>query len=128
MSFFSMVKVELMAPAGSYESLRAAINSGADSVYFGVEQLNMRSCSANNFTISDLKKIVNICKKRGIKTYLTVNTVLYDHDINLMKKICDAAKKSGVIAIIVSDMAAIAYARSIGLEGHLSTHVNISNL
>ena len=123
-----MVKVELMAPAGSYESLRAAINSGADSVYFGVEQLNMRSCSANNFTISDLKKIVNICKKRGIKTYLTVNTVLYDHDINLMKKICDAAKKSGVIAIIVSDMAAIAYARSIGLEVHLSTQVNISNL
>src|SRR3989344_9146789 len=123
-----MVKVELMAPVGSYESLRAAINSGADSVYFGAEQLNMRACSANNFNIDDLKKIIEICKKNNVKTYLTVNTILYDHDINLMKKICDAAKKFGVTAIIASDVAAMSYVRAIGIEVHLSTQANVSNL
>ncbi|HLC37461.1 MAG TPA: peptidase U32 family protein, partial [Candidatus Nanoarchaeia archaeon] len=123
-----MVKVELMAPVGSYESLRAAINSGADSVYFGAEQLNMRACSANNFNIDDLKKIIEICKKNNVKTYLTVNTILYDHDINLMKKICDAAKKFGITAIIASDVAAMSYARTIGIEVHLSTQANVSNL
>ncbi|MBS3156354.1 U32 family peptidase [Candidatus Woesearchaeota archaeon] len=123
-----MVKVELMAPVGSYESLMAAIDSGADSVYFGVEQLNMRACSANNFNIDDLRKIIEICKKNNVKTYLTVNTILYDHDINLMKKICDAAKKFGITAIIASDVAAMFYARSIGIEVHLSTQANVSNL
>lgn len=123
-----MKKVELMAPAGSYESLMAAIDSGADSVYFGVEQLNMRACSANNFSIDDLKKIIEICKKNNVKPYLTVNTILYDHDLNLMKKICDAAKKFGITAIIASDVAAMSYARSIGIEVHLSTQANVSNL
>ena len=93
-----MVKnnVELLAPVGSYESLMAAIKAGADSVYFGVEQLNMRAKSADNFTIKDLKKIVKICKKNNLNSYLTLNTVLYDHDIPLIKKICDAAKETGL--------------------------------
>ena len=89
--------IEVMAPAGSYESLMAAINAGANSVYFGIEQLNMRARAANNFTTEDLKKIVKICQENNVKTYLTLNTVMYDHDINLMKKICDTAKESGVI-------------------------------
>ena len=121
-------KVEVMAPAGNFESLAAAIKSGADSVYFGVEQLNMRAKSANNFTLEDLKKVVKICGENKIKTYLTLNTVMYDHDIILMKKICDAAKKSKVTCVICSDMAAINYANSIGLEVHISTQVNVSNM
>jgi len=120
--------IELMAPAGSYESLMAAIHAGADSVYFGVEQLNMRACSANNFSLDDLKKIASICKKNKVKSYLTLNTVLYDHDISLMKDICEAAKNAEIDAIIVSDMAAIQYARSLGLNVHISTQVNISNI
>ncbi len=127
--FFDMFKpIELMAPVGSYESLMAAINAGTDSVYFGVEQLNMRACSANNFTLEDLKKIASICKKNGVKFYLTLNTVLYDHDISLMKDICKAAKNAEIDAVIVSDMAAIQYARSLGLKVHISTQVNISNI
>ncbi|MBT5740540.1 U32 family peptidase [Candidatus Woesearchaeota archaeon] len=120
--------VEIMAPAGSYESLHAAINAGADSVYFGIEQLNMRARAANNFTTEDLKKIVAICKKNNVKTYLTLNTIMYDHDLTLMKKICDTAKNSGVSAVICSDIAAMSYAKSIGLEIHLSTQANISNI
>lgn len=119
--------IELMAPAGSYESLMAAINAGANSVYFGIEQLNMRAKSSNNFTIKDLKNIVSICKENNIKSYLTVNTVMYDEDIPLMKKIIDAAKKYSVSAIIASDQAAINYANSIGVEVHISTQLNISN-
>lgn len=116
-----------MAPAGSYESLTAAINSGANSVYFGVEQLNMRARSTNNFFIEDLSKISEICKKHNVKTYLTVNTVLYDHDINLMKNICDKAKAANITAIIASDHAAIAYCNQIQMPVHISTQVNVSN-
>ena len=119
--------VELMAPVGSYESLMAAIQGNADSVYFGIEQLNMRAKSSNNFTIEDLKEIVSISKNHGIKTYLTVNTVIYDKELPLMRKIIDAAREYGVTAIIASDQAAINYANSIGVEVHASTQVNISN-
>jgi len=120
--------IEIMAPVGSYESLMAAIQGGADSVYFGIEQLNMRAKSSNNFTTEDLKIIVGIAEKNNIKTYLTVNTILYDHDIILMKKILDIAKESGITAIIAADQAAINYAFSIGVEVHISTQVNISNV
>ena len=122
-----MEKIEIMAPAGSYESLMAAINSGANSVYFGVEQLNMRARSTNNFFIKDLERISEICKKNNIKTYLTINTILYDHDINLMKNICDKAKSAGITAIIASDHAAISYCNKIQMPVHISTQVNVSN-
>ena len=118
---------EIMAPAGSYESLMAAIQGGADSVYFGIEGLNMRARSANNFTTDDLHKIASICEERGVKSYLTVNTVIYDEDLPLMRTIINAAKKAGVSAIIAADVAAMAYANSIGQEVHLSTQLNISN-
>ncbi|MDP3990650.1 MAG: U32 family peptidase [archaeon] len=120
--------IEIMAPAGSYEALHAAIKAGANSVYFGIEQLNMRARAANNFTTEDLKKIVEICKNNNIKTYLTLNTIVYDHDLKLMKKICDTAKESGVTAVICSDIAAISYSNSIGLEVHISTQTNVSNI
>ena len=118
---------EIMAPVGSYESLTAAIQGGADSVYFGVEGLNMRSRSSNNFTLDDLRNIAEICNQNNIKTYLTVNTVIYDGDLELMQKIIDTVKESGVSAIIASDVAAMSYANSIGVEVHLSTQLNISN-
>jgi putative protease len=121
-------KIEIMAPVGSYESLASAIKAGANSVYFGIEQLNMRSRSANNFTIEDLKKIVSIAKKAGVKTYLTVNTIIYNDDIKLMKQILDAAKKTGITAIIACDIAVINYANEINLEVHMSTQTNISNI
>lgn len=119
---------EIMAPVGSYESLMAAINAGADSIYFGIEGLNMRSKSANNFTTEDLYKIARICDENGVKSYLTVNTIIYDDDISLMRKIIDAAKDSAVSAIIASDVAAMLYAREIGVEVHLSTQLNITNV
>ncbi len=118
---------EIMAPAGSYESLMAAIQGGADSVYFGIEGLNMRARSSNNFTTDDLHKIASICEERGVKSYLTVNTIIYDEDLPLMRTIINAAKKAGVSAIIAADVAAMAYANSIGQEVHLSTQLNISN-
>lgn len=118
---------EIMAPAGSYESLMAAIQGGADSVYFGIEGLNMRARSSNNFTTDDLHKIASICEERGVKSYLTMNTVIYDEDLPLMRTIINAAKKAGVSAIIAADVAAMAYANSIGQEVHLSTQLNISN-
>jgi len=120
--------IELMAPAGSYEALMTAINAGCNSVYFGVEQLNMRSRSSNNFTIEDLKKIAQIGIENNVKTYLTINTVLYDHDINLMKKIIDAAKESGITAVIAADHAVMNYAKKVGVEIHISTQANISNI
>ena len=120
--------IEIMAPVGSYESLMAAINAGANSIYFGVEQLNMRAKSSNNFTVDDLKKIVKICKENNIKSYLTVNTIIYDHDLILMRKVVDAAKNNDVTAIIASDLAAIQYANSIGVEIHASTQLNVSNI
>jgi len=120
--------IEIMSPAGSYESLIAAIQGGADAVYFGVEQLNMRSRSANNFTLSDLENITSLCKEKNIKTYLTLNTIIYDNELVLMKSIVDAAKKNNVSAIIASDMSVISYARSAGVEVHMSTQCNITNI
>ena len=120
--------IEIMAPAGSWESLSAAIKAGADSVYFGIEKLNMRSKSSSNFTTDDLRKIVGICKENNVKSYLTVNTILYDNDLTLMREIIDVAKESDVSAIIAADVAALMYANSIGVEVHLSTQLNISNV
>ena len=120
--------IEIMAPAGSYESLMAAIQGGADSVYFGVEQLNMRAASSNNFTLEDLRKIVAISKKNGLKSYLTVNVVVYDHEIEQMHHIIDVAVESGITAIIASDLSVINYAFSAGIEIHLSTQLNITNI
>jgi putative protease len=119
---------EIMSPAGSWDTLNAAIQGGADSVYFGIEQLNMRARAANNFKITELPEIVRHCSESGVKTYLTLNTILYDHDIPLMKRICDEAKKAGVTAVIACDLAGIQYAHSINLEVHISTQQNISNI
>ncbi len=121
-------KVELLAPAGSYEALQAAIDNGADAVYFGVGHINMRSVAAANFDLDDLKKISKICQKAKIKSYLTVNTVLYDSDLMMMKKIIAAAKKNKVSAVIVSDMAAVQYADSIDMPLHISTQLSVSNI
>lgn len=119
---------EIMAPVGSYESLHAAINAGADAVYFGVEGLNMRARSSVNFTLADLHNIADICRQAGVKTYLTVNTVIYDAEIELCHKVIDAAKEAGISAIIATDIAAISYARSIGVEVHISTQSNVTNI
>lgn len=118
---------EIMAPVGSRESLAAAIQAGADSIYFGIENLNMRARSSNSFTINDLKEIAKICDENGLKSYLTVNTIIYDEDIPLMHTIVDAAKEAGISAVIAADVAVMTYARSIGQEVHLSTQLNISN-
>ena len=120
--------IEIMAPVGSYESLMAAVEAGADSVYFGVGQLNMRAKSSVNFTLDDLARIVGIARRNGIKTYLTVNTVLYDDEMDAMRATVDRAKTEGVSAVIASDQAAILYAHSIGMEVHISTQLNVSNL
>ena len=120
-------EIEIMAPAGSYESLMGAIQGGADSVYFGVEKLNMRSQSSFNFTLDDLEKIAGICRENGMKSYLTVNCVLYDEDLPAMREIIDRAKTAGISAVIASDQAAIAYARSQGVEVHISTQLSVSN-
>ena len=120
--------IEIMAPAGSYESLTAAIQGGADSVYFGAEQLNMRAASSNNFTLEDLREIASICKKNGIKSYITVNVVVYDHEIEQMHRIIDAAVETGISAVIASDLSVINYAYSRGIEVHLSTQLNITNI
>lgn len=119
---------EIMAPVGSRESLAAAIDAGADAVYFGIEGLNMRSRSSANFTADDMADIASLCASRGVKTYLTVNTVIYDGDMETMRRIISRAKEAGISAIIASDMAAILYAREIGQEVHISTQVNVSNI
>ncbi len=119
---------EIMAPVGSRESLMAAIQAGADSVYFGIGQLNMRSHSANHFTIDDLHDIAQTCKVHGIKSYLTVNTVIYDGDIATMHTIIDAAKAANITAVIASDVAVMVYCSEVGVEVHLSTQLNISNI
>lgn len=117
-----------MAPVGSRENLAAAINAGADSVYFGIGKLNMRSHSANPFTIEDLKEIAQICKEHGLKSYLTVNTIIYGEDIDTMHEIVDAAYEAGISAVIASDVAVMMYCRQVGEEVHLSTQLNISNI
>lgn len=119
---------EVMAPVGSWESLRAAIDAGADAVYFGIQGLNMRSRSANNFTVDNLHEIVGLCESEGVKTYLTVNTIIYDGDMDKLHAIIDAAREARVSAIIASDIAAILYARSVGVEVHISTQVNVTNV
>lgn len=119
---------EIMAPVGSRESLAAAIKAGAGSVYFGIGQLNMRSHSANHFTIDDLREIAATCDKHGIKTYLTVNTIIYGEDLNAMREIVDAAKEARITAVIASDVAVMAYCAEKGVEVHLSTQLNITNI
>lgn len=119
--------IEIMAPVGSYESLAAAIQGGAGSVYFGVEHLNMRARSSNNFTLEDLRKITGIASARGVKTYLTLNTEIFDNETDLARQVLDAAKSAGVTAVIAADMSVILHARSIGMEVHISTQVNITN-
>lgn len=120
--------IELMAPAGSFEALSAALNAGADSVYFGVEQLNMRSRAAKRFGIDTIPRIVQQCADHDARSYLTLNTIVYDGELTLMREICDAAEAGGVSAVIATDIAAIRYARSIGLPVHISTQANISNI
>jgi putative protease len=121
-------RFELMAPAGSYASLSAAIRSGADSVYFGVDKLNMRSRAASPFGLDDLKRIARICRWCGVKSYLALNVIVYDDELETMREICDAAKTACVDAIIASDISAIEYAHSIGLEVHISVQANVSNI
>ncbi len=122
-----MQRIEIMAPAGNFECLMAAIQGGADSVYFGVGNLNMRSHSANNFTNEDLKEVVRICKEHGVKTYLTLNIVVYQTEMEDVRKALEAARDAGISAVIASDMAVILMARSMGIEIHASTQMNISN-
>jgi len=121
-------EIEIMAPAGSWESLQAAIQGGANSIYFGIEQLNMRARASNNFTLENLVEIANLCNEKGIKSYITLNTIIYDHDLTLMKKIVDTAKESKITAIIASDQAVISYSSSVKMEVHISTQCNVTNL
>lgn len=121
-------EIEVMAPVGSYEALSAAIKSGADSIYFGIEQLNMRARSSINFTLDDLQQISNICKNNKIKSYITLNTVMYDHDLQLMRSIVDKAKECDISAVIASDHSVMNYARKIGVPIHISTQANVSNI
>lgn len=121
-------KIELMAPAGNFESLQAALDNGADSVYFGVEQLNMRARASINFTLNDLPEITKRCEAKGVRTYLTLNTIIYDHDLSLIKTLLDKAKKANITAVIAMDQAVIAYARQINMEVHISTQINITNI
>lgn len=117
-----------MAPAGNFESLQAALDNGADSVYFGVEQLNMRARASINFTMDDLPEIVKRCEAKGVRSYLTLNTIVYDHDLSLIKNLLSAAKSAGISAVIASDQAVISSARSMGLNVHISTQLNITNI
>ena len=119
---------EIMAPVGSRESLAAAIQAGADSIYFGIEKLNMRAHSASTFTIDDLHFIAQTCQEHGMKSYLTVNTIIYQEDLELMRQIIDAAHDAHISAIIASDVAVMQYCRKVGVEVHLSTQLNISNV
>ena len=121
-------KIELMAPAGNFESLQAALDNGADSVYFGVEQLNMRARASINFTLDDLKEISNRCKEKGVKTYLTLNTIIYDHDLSIVKTLITRAKEANITAVIAMDQAVISIARQAEMEVHISTQINITNI
>ncbi|HHC79705.1 MAG TPA: U32 family peptidase [Flavobacteriia bacterium] len=124
----SMQKIELMAPAGSFESLQAALDNGADAVYFGVEQLNMRARASINFTLDDLQEISERCQKKGVRTYLTLNTIIYDHDLSIVKTLITKAKEANISAVIAMDQAVISVARSVGMEVHISTQINITNI
>lgn len=121
-------KVELMAPAGNWESLQAAINAGADSVYFGIDQLNMRARASINFTLGDLKEIAERTSNAGMKSYLTLNTIIYDHDLSVIKTLINAVKEAGISAVIASDQAVINYASTQGVEVHISTQLNVTNI
>ncbi|WP_100610427.1 peptidase U32 family protein [Confluentibacter lentus] len=123
-----MQKIELMAPAGNFESLQAALDNGADSVYFGVEQLNMRARASINFTLDDLIEISTRCKAKNVRTYLTLNTIIYDHDLSIVKTLVNKAKETGITAVIAMDQAVIIAAREIGMEVHISTQINITNI
>ncbi|MEZ4936494.1 MAG: peptidase U32 family protein [Crocinitomicaceae bacterium] len=120
--------IELMAPCGGWEALQAAIDNGADSVYFGVDQLNMRARATMNFTLGDLPEIAERCSKAGVRTYLTLNTIIYDHDLSIIKKVIDEVKNTDITAIIASDQAVIAYARQKEVEIHISTQLNVTNI
>ena len=121
-------KIELMSPAGDFTSMQAAIDNGADSIYFGVEQLNMRARASMNFTLDDLPEIYRRCSEKSVRTYLTLNTIIYDHDLSLIKTLLNKAKEANLTAVIVMDQAVISYARQIGMEVHISTQINITNI
>lgn len=121
-------KIELMSPAGDFTSMQAAIDNGADSIYFGVEQLNMRARASMNFTLDDLPEISRRCSEKSVRTYLTLNTIIYDHDLSLLKTLLDKAKAANLTAVIAMDQAVISYARQIGMEVHISTQINITNI
>ena len=121
-------KIELMSPAGDFTSMQAAIDNGADSIYFGVEQLNMRARASMNFTLDDLPEISRRCSEKDVRTYLTLNTIVYDHDLSLIKTLLDKAKAANLTAVIAMDQAVISYARQIGMEVHISTQINITNI
>ncbi|MCR8667154.1 U32 family peptidase [Aestuariibaculum sp. M13] len=123
-----MQKIELMAPAGNFESLQAALDNGADSVYFGVEQLNMRARASINFTLDDLPEIAERCQEKNVRTYLTLNTIIYDHDLSIVKTLIQKAKDANITAVIAMDQAVIMAAREIGMEVHISTQINITNI
>lgn len=123
-----MQKIELMAPAGNFESLQAALDNGADSIYFGVEQLNMRARASINFTLDDLPEIARRCEAKNVRTYLTLNTIIYDHDLSIVKTLISKAKDVGITAVIAMDQAVIMTAREIGMEVHISTQINITNI
>ncbi|MCF6213169.1 MAG: U32 family peptidase [Flavobacteriaceae bacterium] len=121
-------KIELMAPAGSFESLQAALDNGADSIYFGVEQLNMRARASINFTLDDLQEISNRCSEKNVRTYLTLNTIIYDHDLSVVKTLIKRAKEADITAVIAMDQAVISVARTVGIEVHISTQINVTNI
>jgi putative protease len=120
--------IEIMSPAGGFDSLMAAIQGGANSVYFGVDQLNMRARATMNFTLGDIPEVAELCKKNNVRSYITLNTIIYDHDLTVVKTVVNAAKEAGITAIIAADQAVIAYARSVGMEVHISTQVNVTNI
>ena len=121
-------QIELMAPAGSFEAMQAAIDNGANSIYFGIDQLNMRAVASINFTLNDLGEISRKCKKAGVKTLITLNTIIYDHDLSVIRRIVDAAIKNGIDAIIASDQAVLNYAFTAGMEVHITTQLNVTNI
>jgi putative protease len=123
-----MQKIELMAPAGNFESLQAALDNGCDSVYFGVEQLNMRARASINFTLDDLEEISRRCSEKNVRTYLTLNTIVYDHDLSIVKTLIKRAKEANITAVIAMDQAVISMARAEGMEVHISTQINITNI